>query len=54
MRRMVNAAAASVRHHEGVEITAAFVAFLVLVAAWLACPATTGLVTEPSEDGSTP
>jgi hypothetical protein len=26
----------------------------VLVAAWLACPATTGLVTEPSEDGSPP
>ena len=47
---MVNAPVGRVRHHEDVEIAAAFVAFLGLVAVWLACPTTSSLVTNPSED----
>ena len=47
---MVNAQGSWVWHDSDVEITAAFVAFLGLVAVWLACPSKSSLVAEPSED----
>ena len=50
MGPMVSAPPRRLCHHEGVEIAAALIAFMTLVVAWVACPATSAHAVEPVEE----